>query len=293
MFKKIVLGLIAILGLALTFGSAGAFESTANFGGDSSEGGTVTLSYVEWDTEVASTHVIAEVLKDEGFNVNVIPLDNAVMWQAVANGEADGMVGAWLPLTHGEQFDEYGDQMEDLGKNLEGAITGLVVPTYMEDVNSIEDLTDEAGKKITGIEPGAGVMNATEKALEEYPNLSDWSLESSSSGAMATALGQAIDNKDEIVVTGWSPHWKFQKYDLKYLDDPKGIFGDGEEIHTMVREGLKEDNPRAYQILDQFEWDLEDMESVMVDIHDVKDPQQAARDWVDNNQDKVEAWVAE
>ena len=79
MFKKIVLGLIAILGLALTFGSAGAFESTANFGGDSSEGGTVTLSYVEWDTEVASTHVIAEVLKDEGFNVNVIPLDNAVM----------------------------------------------------------------------------------------------------------------------------------------------------------------------------------------------------------------------
>ena len=163
----------------------------------------------------------------------------------------------------------------------------------MEDVNSIEDLTDEAGKKITGIEPGAGVMNATEKALEEYPNLSDWSLESSSSGAMATALGQAIDNKDEIVVTGWSPHWKFQKYDLKYLDDPKGIFGDGEEIHTMVREGLKEDNPRAYQILDQFEWDLEDMESVMVDIHDGKDPQQAARDWVDNNQDKVEAWVAE
>ena len=293
MFKKIVLGLIAILGLALTFGSAGAFESTANFGGDSSEGGTVTLSYVEWDTEVASTHVIAEVLKDEGFNVNVIPLDNAVMWQAVANGEADGMVGAWLPLTLGEQFDEYGDQMEDLGKNLEGAITGLVVPTYMEDVNSIEDLTDEAGKKITGIEPGAGVMNATEKALEEYPNLSDWSLESSSSGAMATALGQAIDNKDEIVVTGWSPHWKFQKYDLKYLDDPKGIFGDGEEIHTMVREGLKEDNPRAYQILDQFEWDLEDMESVMVDIHDGKDPQQAARDWVDNNQDKVEAWVAE
>ena len=35
------------------------------------------------------------------------------------------------------------------------------------------------------------------------------------------------------------------------------------------------------------------MESVMVDIHDGKDPQQAARDWVDNNQDKVEAWVAE
>ena len=46
-----------------------------------------------------------------------------------------------------------------LGANLEGAISALTVPTYMEDINSITDLTDENDSTITAIEPGAGVTN--------------------------------------------------------------------------------------------------------------------------------------
>lgn len=47
---------------------------------------------MEWDTEVASTNVIAEVLKQEGFDVTITPLDNAIMWESIANGESDAMV---------------------------------------------------------------------------------------------------------------------------------------------------------------------------------------------------------
>ena len=77
---------------------------------------------------------------------------------------------------------------------------------------------------------------------------------------MATALGEAIENEEPIIVTGWSPHWKFAKYDLKYLDDPKGVFGEAETINTMVREGLENDMPEAYQVLDNFYWTPEDIE---------------------------------
>ncbi|OFN04394.1 glycine/betaine ABC transporter substrate-binding protein [Aerococcus sp. HMSC062A02] len=290
--KKIILGIVAVLGLVLSLGSPGAFRSSIFSGGGSSNGESITLSYVEWDTEVASTNVVAEVLRREGYDVTITPLDNAIMWSAVATGEADGMVGAWLPQTHGPQFEQYGDQMEDLGPNLEGAKIGMVVPEYM-DVNSIEDLSNQAGSVITGIEPGAGVVAATEDAVAQYPNLSDWTVETSSSGAMTTALGQAISNEEEIVVTGWSPHWKFQAYDLKYLEDPKGVYGGEETINTMVRQGFKEDHPRAYQILDQFNWSLDDMESVMLEISNGKDPQQAAIEWIDANPDKVEEWLAE
>ena len=290
--KKIILGIVAVLGLVLSLGSPGAFRSSIFSGGGSSNGESITLSYVEWDTEVASTNVVAEVLRREGYDVTITPLDNAIMWSAVATGEADGMVGAWLPQTHGPQFDQYGDQMEDLGPNLEGAKIGMVVPEYM-DVNSIEDLSSEADSVITGIEPGAGVVAATEDAVAQYPNLSDWTVETSSSGAMTTALGQAISNEEEIVVTGWSPHWKFQAYDLKYLEDPKGVYGGEETINTMVRQGFKGDHPRAYQILDQFNWSLDDMESVMLEISNGKDPQQAAIEWIDANPDKVEEWLAE
>lgn len=259
---------------------------------DSEKKGDVELAMVEWDTEIASTNVVKTVLEDMGYNVKITPLDNAIMWNAVATGDADGMVAAWLPATHGEQYEEYKDQVDDLGANLEGARIGLVVPEYM-DVNSIEDLSDEADKIITGIEAGAGVVGAAERALEDYDNLSDWELTPSSSGAMVTAIGEAIDNKEDIVVTGWSPHWKFATYDLKYLEDPKGTFGDKEEIKTMARKGLEDDMPEVYKVLDNFNWSMDDMESVMLQISEGSDPADAAREWVDANQDKVSEWTEE
>lgn len=283
------LGLTAGLGLSLAAAGC-ATEKSSTEDTSVGKGQEIELAYVEWDTEVASTHVIGKVLEDLGYNVKLTPLDNAVMWQAVASGDADAMVAAWLPATHGSQFEEYGDQMVNLGTNLEGALVGLVVPEYM-DVDSIADLTDEAEMSITGIEPGAGVVAATETALEDYDNLSDWELETSSSGAMTVELGQAIQNEEEIVITGWSPHWMFATYGLKYLEDPEGSFGEAETINTMAREGLEEDMPEAYQILDQFNWTTEEMESIMLDISEGEDPEDAAETWIEENPDRVAEWT--
>ena len=249
----------------------------------------INLSYVEWDTEVASTNVVGEVLKQMGYDVTMTPLDNSIMWKSVSNGESDAMVSAWLPKTHGSQYAQYKDQVEDLGANLTGAKVGLAVPAYM-DVNSIDELTDQAGKKIIGIEPGAGVVTAAENTIQKYDNLKDWKVETSSSGAMTVALGQAIKKHEPIVVTGWPPHWMFAKYDLKYLEDPENGMGSEEQIHTMVRKGLKEDQPEAYKVLDNFHWSEKDMEKVMLEINNGKDPQQAAKDWIKENQELVESW---
>ncbi|MBO1306448.1 ABC transporter permease/substrate binding protein [Enterococcus sp. 669A] len=251
--------------------------------------GTVNLSYVEWDTEVASTNVVGEVLKEMGYQVTLTPLDNAIMWESVASGETDGMVAAWLPSTHKAQYAQYKDQIDDLGVNLEGAKVGLVVPDYM-DVNSIEDLSDQANKTITGIEPGAGVVNAAENTLKEYPNLADWNISTSSSGAMTVALGQAVKNKQPIVITGWSPHWMFAKYGLKYLEDPKNAMGEAESIHTMARHGLEDDMPEVYNVLDNFNWTKDDMETVMLAINEGQDPTDAAKDWIEAHPEQVAEW---
>lgn len=260
------------------------------FGRVSDNKGTVNLAYVEWDTEVASTHVVAEVLKEMGYEVKTTPLDNAIMWESVAKGEVDGMVAAWLPSTHQAQYEQYKDQVENLGPNLEGAKLGIAVPSYMA-VDSIADLSDEAGKTITGIEPGAGVVAAAENTVATYDNLSDWNVATSSSGAMTVALGQAIKNKEDIVITGWSPHWMFAKYDLKYLDDPEGTMGKAESINTMVRQGLADDLPEVYEVLDKFNWTQEDMEEVMLAINDGTSAEDAAKDWVTNHPEEVAAWT--
>ena len=249
----------------------------------------VNLAYVEWDSEVASTNVVAEALKEMGYDVTITPLDNAVMWKSVANSEADAMVSAWLPTTHAALYEEYKDKLVDLGPNLEGVKTGLVVPSYM-DADSIEDLSDQAKKTITGIEPGAGIMTATEKTMQEYSNLNGWNLSSSSTGAMTTALDQAIKNKEDIIVTGWSPHWMFSKYDLKYLKDPKGTMGGKEAIHTMTRKNLDKDLPEVNKVLDNFNWTQKDMEEVMLKINEGSSPEAAAKEWIKNHQKEVESW---
>lgn len=282
---------IALAALAVFLIAALGRGIMAMTSGMADKGENVNIAYVQWDSEVASTNVIAEVLKKEGYHVTLTPLDNAVMWQTVANGNADFSTSAWLPVTHGQQYQKYKSKLDDLGPNLKGTKLGLAVPTYMTDVNSIEDLTSQADQRITGIEPGAGIMAAAKKTLKEYHNLSSWELVAASTGAMTTSLDQAIKKKDPIVVTAWSPHWMFAKYDLKYLKDPKETFGSTENINTIARKGLKKDLPNVYKIIDKFHWTQKDMEAVMLDINKGMSPEAAAKKWVEANKSKVSSWT--
>lgn len=156
-----------------------------------------------------------------------------------------------------------------------------------------EEESNEAAEitEIVGIEPGSGTMDIAEKAVESY-NL-DLELLPSSEPAMVTELQEAIENEEPIVVTLWQPHWMFSEYDLKFLEDPKGTLGESENIHTMVREGLEDDHASAYQFLDNFYWEVEDMNEVMAKFGQDEDvePREAAKEWIEDNRDKVESWT--
>ncbi|MBM6618973.1 glycine betaine ABC transporter substrate-binding protein [Bacillus suaedaesalsae] len=161
-----------------------------------------------------------------------------------------------------------------------------------------ESGTKEAGSvgeqveyEIVGIDPGAGLMKLTiENVLPEY-GLDDWEVVEGSGAAMAASLAKAYKNEDPIIVTGWSPHWKFSEFDLKYLEDPKGIYGGAEDVHTIARLGLKDDHPTAYSVLGKFQWEPEHIENVMLLINDGKSPEEAAEQWVSENEDLVSKWT--
>ena len=84
-------------------------------------------------------------------------------------------------------------------------------------------------------------------------NLDEWDVTSGSGAAMTAALKKAYDKEEPIIITGWTPHWKFAEFDLKYLEDPKGSYGGEEQIHTIGRLGLADDLPEAHQILSQLQ----------------------------------------
>ena len=270
---------------------AGLATSTA-FAADDKE---IELAYVEWSTEIASTNVVRAVLEQAGYEVKATSLSAAAMFQAVASGDADAMVAAWLPSTHASYYEKLGSKLDNLGPNLHGTKLGLVVPSYTYDkVKSIGDIKANAelfDEQITGIDPGAGIMSMAENAIDEY-GLDDIRLRSGSGATMTAALDAAIRNQEDIVVTGWTPHWMFARYDLNYLEDPKEVFGGEEEIDTIVRKGLKEDKPEAYAILDNFEWTPEDMNEVMLMNQEKgSDPYENAKQWVAEHPEKVNAWL--
>ncbi|RKR06213.1 glycine betaine/proline transport system substrate-binding protein [Kushneria sinocarnis] len=280
----------ALGGMVLGAGLTG-MPAMASEGGDK---GDITLAYVEWSSEVASTNVVRAVLEQQGYNVDISSLSAAAMWQAVAYGDADAMVSAWLPTTHADYYSKLKDRLDNLGANLEGTKLGLVVPEYVDDVSMISDLeehADEFNDKITGIDPGAGIMSKTEDAIDTY-GLSNMSLTSGSGATMTAALDSAIKNEEPIVVTGWTPHWMFSRYDLKYLNDPEGVFGGAEEIDTIARQGLEKEMPGAYCILDNFHWTPDQMGEVMLmNREDGSDPYENARQWVSNHEDVVSQWT--
>lgn len=171
-------------------------------------------------------------------------------------------------------------------------VTALVL-AFSKDTNVNENakgIGAQTDYQIIGIEPGAGLMKLTRKSMKDY-DLDNWKLIEGSSAAMVAELKKAYDKKEPIIITGWSPHWMFSSFDLKYLDDPKGSFGGAEDINTLVRKGLEKDAPGAYKILDQFSWKTSDMESVMVDVANGTDPKEAAEKWIKANQDKVAQWT--
>lgn len=288
--KRTLLITVIMLLAFVVVGCSGAGNDPA----ENASKGKVELLYVEWACARAETNVMAYVLENiMGYDVEMTSVSAAAMYQGLANGEGDAVFTSWLPLTHGDYMDQVGNDVENLGPSYEGARLGWVVPTYV-DIDSIEDLNgvkDKFDGQIIGIDPGAGLMKASKQAIEDY-NL-DYELVEGTDATMVVSLKQAIDNNEWIVATGWSPHWKFARWDLKYLDDPKKSLGESETINTIVRKGLKEDMPEVYELCDNFQWNDAQIGSAMGLAEELGNDKEAAQKWVEENMDVVNTWLPE
>lgn len=255
---------------------------------------TIKIGYVNgWDDSVAATFVAGQILEDKlGYTVELKPVEPAIMWQGVARGDLDATLSAWLPATHGEYYAKLKDKVSVLGSNYKGAKIGLIVPDYVA-AKSIADLNTYAKDfdgKITGIDAGAGVMRRTEDAIKQY-NLTDIKLMPSSGPAMATALTRAEKDQKPIVVTGWIPHWMFAKWKLRFLEDPQKVFGDDEHVDTVINPALATSAADATAFLGKFSWSGEEVGAVMLAIREGAKPEDAAKDWIAKNPERVAGWL--
>lgn len=253
----------------------------------------INVAYVNWAEGIAMSNLAKVILEDNGYQVNLLNAGVAPIFASMPKGDIDLFMDTWLPITHEVYIDKYGDELEDLNNNYDDARLGLVVPDYV-DINSIEELNDHAeafNHEIIGIDPGAGLMKATRKAIPAYDL--DLELKSSSGAAMTATLKKAIDRKEWVVVTGWTPHWMFSRFDLKILKDPKGVFGDAEVIKTMARGGFTKDHPKLAEFFKNVHFNDDELSNLMEVMTEATNKQKAAKQWAKEHKDLINSWIPE
>lgn len=250
----------------------------------------VKIGVVQWDDSRATSSVFTQILDEGGYEYELVSADLGGLYQATAQGDVDVLIQAWLPATQAPYWEKYGDDLVKAQVVASGAKCGLVVPEYVP-INTIEELNDNADKfdnKISGIEPGSGIMQNTESCIVDY-DLGNFELYSSSTVGMTAELQDKIDNEEWVVVTLWRPHWSFARIEgLKFLEDSQGIYGGSDNLVILTRTGFEEDNPEFYQIIQNYELDLSDVESIMIAIDSGKTAEEAAAEWLAENPEKFD-----
>lgn len=177
-----------------------------------------------------------------------------------------------------------------------------------------ESFGESVDWKITGIEPGAGIMINTEKAIEAYGlDKAGWQPQESSSAAMLAAIQDAIIDQKPIIATVWEPHAAFSITNIRKLEDPKNIYNDPEQtrafletyapewkdadvasdvLATVVYKGFAEDAPAAAELFKNFSVPASDQSDWIYEYSvNGTEAEAVAEAYLEEHTDDVAAWM--
>lgn len=280
-FKFSKLFRLAVISLAIVFLAASCGQKKGK--------NQIKMLYANWAEGIAMTHLAKVALEEKGYEVDIKAIDPGPIYASLAKGDGDIFVDAWLPHTHAAYWDRFGDKLEVLGTSFEDGTTGLVVPQYVS-INSISELNDHVDEfegDIIGIDSGAGIHRNTEKVIDEYGL--NFNQVTSSEPAMLAALRKAYNKQEWIVITGWKPHLMWADYDLKYLEDPKGVYPQ-DECKIVARLGFKSDHPELTRFFHNFTIDEPQLYELIGLVLENDDRLKVVRGWYEENKALVDSW---
>ncbi|MFP4631293.1 MAG: glycine betaine ABC transporter substrate-binding protein [Candidatus Acetothermia bacterium] len=282
---------ILTLTLALTFGFVAAPVQAQD--------DTLDIGAIAWEESLAIADLIQYLVRTElDYDVKVTNPDAGVAYKAVADGELDLFLESWQPLTQANYLERFKvKDFTDFGPMYEDAKLTWAVPADVpeDELSSVEDLDKEEVREkldgeITGIDPGAGIMNISDDMMDEYESLSDYELLEGSGAAMQASLKSAIQDDEWIVVTLWQPHSAYGRFDLRNLEEPKKMLGEEERVHMLGRTDFMADFPdRISQFLSRFYLPIEMVNDLTALYSDIGEGTGAK--WAEEHPEIVDYWI--
>lgn len=286
-----MLTIAAAASLVLASCASGAGKSDG--ASESTDKGTITLGFIpSWTDGLSTAYLLENQLEQLGYDVKMEELTEAgVLYAGLSNGDVDIYPSAWPEVTHADYMDEFGSGIEDLGAYYDNASLTIAVPAYT-DIDSLDELAanaDRFGGEIIGIEPGAGLTGVTQDSMMPAYGLDgSFKLVTSSTATMLTVLGDAIDKKQDVVVTLWRPFWAYNEYNVKDLKDPKGAMGGTEALHFLGAKGFAEKYPDVAELIAGIKLDdaaYGSLEGLVTGGNYEGDPAAAVTTWIAENPD--------
>ena len=282
--------MVAILALAL-----GALAPAGC--GMLGQGEVLRLANIGWDENVAVSSLTKVLLEDElayGLvEISTQDLDSA--YRDVAKGELDAFQDVWLPNQE-DLLEGVAGDVEHLDPWFLGQTRqSMAVPAYM-DIESIGQLDGTDAEFIFGIEPSSRVMREVVGGdaggvIPAY-GLEQKLVQAPTAGMLAE-VGRRYALREEFAFLAWSPHWMNQRFDIRYLRDPKDAMGetnDPAECSTIVSEDLREEDPAAHAFVDALELTEAQINGLERAINE-EGSLAGARRWASENRGVVRPWI--
>jgi len=252
---------------------------------------SLTILYPNWAEGIAITHLAKVALTDKGYAPTIKPIEPGPIYASLAKGDCELFLDAWLPHTHQQYWEKFGQDIVKIGESFSNGTTGLVVPAYVEESSILDlqkaEVADKFEQKIYGIGSGAGIHKNTLKTIEAYDL--PFKQVTSSGPAMIAALEKAYNKKEPIIVTGWKPHFMWNRFDLKYLADPKDIYPK-DVMAILARQGFKADFPKLADFFSRFNFPEQKLYDLMDTIKNSPSPEEGAKKWYEENKAMVNQW---
>ncbi|TGY36153.1 glycine betaine ABC transporter substrate-binding protein [Microbacterium laevaniformans] len=289
--KSILGGIALSAAAALTL--SGCAGGTGGVGGSDAKSIEIAV-FNGWDEGIAASYLWQSILEDKGYDVKLTFADVAPVYQGLARGDFDLVLDTWLPTTHADYMERYGDKVDDLGAwNDDARLTVAVnADAPIDSLDQLAAASDQFGGRIVGIEPGSGLMRITGDDVVPGYGLEGMELVESSTPAMLAELKKATDAGQNIAVTLWRPHWAYNAFPVKDLADPKGLLGDAESIHSVAASSFAKDHPEVHGWISNFTMPtdtLASLENAMFNEYSGDDYAPVIKKWIAENQEWVDS----
>ncbi|MFD7887915.1 ABC transporter permease/substrate binding protein [Streptomyces albidoflavus] len=252
------------------------------------------VAWFPWEEDIAATYLWKHVLEDRGYKMNLHQFEVGPMYAAMSRGQIDVQFDAWLPNTQKKYWDKYQNELVDLGDWYGPTSLELAVPDYVKDVKSLADLKGKGEQfdgRIVGIEAGTETMDILKnKVVPGYGLSGEFKVVDSSTPGMLAELKRAYAKKEPIAVMLWTPHWAYNEYKLNKLEDPKKLFGEGDQLRTVAHKSFTENYPVASDWFRDFELSEDQLAGLENEIQKLGTgkEEQAVDAWLKENPEMVD-----